>query len=55
MPESGATDLDLPTPEGVAGLVVAAMGAFVFTLYLRSWLREGSGAAEGQGHLLGGR
>ncbi|MHC5058349.1 MAG: hypothetical protein ACYTKD_27140 [Planctomycetota bacterium] len=24
----------------VAGLVVAAMGAFIFSLYLRKWLRE---------------
>ncbi|MHC4251532.1 MAG: hypothetical protein ACYS9X_20630 [Planctomycetota bacterium] len=28
------------TGESVAGLVVAAMGTFVFTLYLRKWLRE---------------
>ncbi|MHC5054388.1 MAG: hypothetical protein ACYTKD_06690 [Planctomycetota bacterium] len=27
------------TGESVAGLVVAAMGAFVFSLYLRRWLR----------------
>ena len=27
-------------PTSVAGLVVGAMGLFIFTLYLRSWLRE---------------
>jgi hypothetical protein len=32
-------------PASVAGLVVGAMGAFIFSLYLRSWLRERKAAA----------
>ena len=27
-------------PASVAGLVVGAMGCFIFGLYLRGWLRE---------------
>jgi hypothetical protein len=32
-------------PASVAGLVVGAMGCFIFGLYLRRWLRERKAAA----------